>query len=75
MTTYLTPAEAGSRVQMSADWVRAQCKNRKLAATKVGQTWRIRPEDLDGFMAKYRGTGEPAPQPWAATSTVHRHIA
>lgn len=53
---YLTTGEAAVKIRTSPDYVRRQCENGNLRAKKLGNTWRIKPADLDAFMS-----GSPAP--------------
>lgn len=53
---FLTTAEVGAVIRMSADYVARQCNAGNLRAKRLGKDWRIRRSDLDAFMS-----GDPAP--------------
>lgn len=57
MTEYLTSAEAGARVGMTATWVAQMCAKGAIRAKKLGTEWRIADTALDQFMA----SGDAAP--------------
>lgn len=50
-----TLVEAGERVNLSPNTLRAQIKNGVLPATKIGKTFVVRPKDLDRYMRDHAG--------------------
>jgi len=53
----LTPKQAAERMQIRESTVLAWLRGRKMPGMKVGRVWRIREEDLDGFIRRL-ATGE-----------------
>lgn len=49
--TYLTTAEVAAELRMSEDYVARQCAAGRLAATKLGNQWRITDAALAAFMS------------------------
>lgn len=68
-TTLLTPEQVAERLQVKErtvlDWLRAG----ELRGLKLGRLWRIRPEDLEKFLA---AAVAPKAAPRKAREPVHR---
>jgi excisionase family DNA binding protein len=47
---YLTTAEVAEELRKSPEWVAMQCRNGALAATKLGNDWRIAETAVAAFM-------------------------
>lgn len=49
---FLTVKDAAAELQMSEKFVRDMLRRAQLRGSKLGTEWRIRPEDLDAFVAR-----------------------
>lgn len=56
----LTVDDIAADLRMSTEWVRRQCHNGVIRATKFGRAYRIHVDDLEAFKWKYRGSVVPA---------------
>lgn len=52
---WLTTAEVAALIRTDDEYVRRQCKNGALKATKLGTGWRIHRDAVDQFMAAPAG--------------------
>ena len=50
----LTPEQVAKRLQVTERTVYAWLRRGNLPALKLGRLWRIRPEDLEGFLESAR---------------------
>ena len=50
----LTPEQVAERLQVTERTVYAWLRRGNLPALKLGRLWRIRPEDLEGFLESAR---------------------
>lgn len=48
----LTVKDAAEEIKMSEKFVRDMLRRAQLRGSKLGSDWRIRPEDLDAFVAR-----------------------
>ena len=48
----LTVKDAAEEIKMSEKFVRDMLRRAQLRGSKLGTDWRIRPEDLDAFVAR-----------------------
>ena len=79
-TTLLTPGQVAERLQVKErtvlDWLRAG----ELRGLKLGRLWRIRPDDLEKFLAAAapkaspRKAREPVQRKGAGSATARRRI-
>ena len=54
----LTPAQVGERLQLTERTVYQWLRDGRLAGLKLGRLWRIRPEDLEEFLDRFRTRDE-----------------
>ena len=50
----LTPEQVAERLQVTERTVYGWLRRGKLPALKLGRLWRVRPEDLEGFLESAR---------------------
>lgn len=50
MTVYLTTADVAEQIGETVDSVERRCARGQIAATKLGNRWRIHPDAVDAFM-------------------------
>lgn len=81
---WLTVAQVSDELKLHPATVRSWVKSGRLAAVRVGRTWRVRRSDLDraleldaspGYAADARSSSSDAPSSAFAPTPAPRHIA
>ncbi len=49
---FMTVKDVAAELQMSEKFVREMLRRAQLRGSKLGSDWRVRPEDLDAFVAR-----------------------
>lgn len=59
-TQFIEVPDIAAELKMSEEWVRRQCHNGVIPATKFGRAYKVDVRDYETFKRKYRGTAVPA---------------
>lgn len=72
MSRYLSAADVAEEIGESVEQVRRRCKSGQIAATKLGDKWRIHPDAVDAFMRPNNVVTTPRPSRLSARQKRRR---